>query len=50
MESEGELAAAAEAYLDCHVQYPDSDYGPPALFRSGANQRWAEIRQLPAAH
>ena len=22
----------------------------PALFRSGANQRWAKIRQLPAAH
>jgi len=29
------LEAAAEAYLDCHVQYPDSDYGPAALFRSG---------------
>ena len=22
----------------------------PALFRSGANARWAEIRQLPATH
>lgn len=22
----------------------------PALFRSGASERWAEIRQLPAAH
>jgi len=22
----------------------------PALFRSGARERWAEIRQLPAAH
>lgn len=22
----------------------------PALFRSGANARWAEIRHLPAAH
>jgi soluble lytic murein transglycosylase len=29
------LEAAAEAYLDCHVEYPDSDYGAPALFRSG---------------
>jgi hypothetical protein len=22
----------------------------PALFRSGANERWAQIRHLPAAH
>jgi len=22
----------------------------PALFRTGANARWAELRQLPAAH
>jgi len=29
------LEAAAEAYLDCHVEYPDSNYGSPALFRSG---------------
>jgi len=29
------LEVAAEAYLDCHVEYPDSDYGAPALFRSG---------------
>ena len=29
------LEAAAEAYLDCQVRYPDSDYGPLSLFRSG---------------
>ncbi|MCP4541466.1 MAG: tetratricopeptide repeat protein [Chloroflexi bacterium] len=35
LERDGDLQTAAEAYLDCHVRYPDSDYGSQALFRSG---------------
>jgi soluble lytic murein transglycosylase len=35
LERDGQLEAAAETYLDCHVQYPYSDVGPRALFRSG---------------
>jgi soluble lytic murein transglycosylase len=35
LEEDGDLEAAAEAYLDCHARYTDSAYGAKALFRSG---------------
>ncbi len=35
LENTGDLETAAEVYFDCHVGYPDSDYGASALFRSG---------------
>jgi soluble lytic murein transglycosylase len=46
LERNGQLADAAEAYMDCHVQYPDSEFGPQALFRSGLQtyqlEKWVD--------
>jgi soluble lytic murein transglycosylase len=35
VEQADDPAGAAGLYMTCHVQYPSSDYGSPALFRSG---------------
>jgi soluble lytic murein transglycosylase len=35
LERDDDLAGAADLYMTCHVQYPSSDYGAVALFRSG---------------
>lgn len=34
-EDSGDDESAAQALMDVHVQFPSSDYGGPALFRSG---------------
>lgn len=35
LEYAGDLEGSAQGYLDCHVRYPESDYGAVAIFRSG---------------
>jgi soluble lytic murein transglycosylase len=42
VEQADDPASAADLYMKCHVQYPSSDYGSSALFRSGLQSYLAD--------
>jgi soluble lytic murein transglycosylase len=50
LESESDVEAASQAFMDVHIQFPNSDYGASALFRSGIQSyRLGQVADAAAA-